>query len=53
MIRNRCIIFGVDGGSHTKNGWKIYATYASLMMQFSSFFGVDTSISPKNITMIT
>ena len=38
MIRNRRNIFGVDGGIHTKNGGKTYATCASRMMQFSLRF---------------
>ena len=38
MIRNRCNIFWDDGGIHTKNGGKTYASCASRMMQFSLRF---------------
>ena len=34
MIRSPCNIFGVNGGIHTKNGGKTYASCASGMMQF-------------------
>ena len=48
MIRNRNI-FGVDGGIHTKNGGKTYASYAC---SFPTIFWVDTSINPQKITMV-
>ena len=43
MIRSHCNIFGVDGGIHTKNGGKTYASCAK---------HGDTCINPKYITMI-
>ena len=38
MIRNRFNILWVDGGIHTKNEGKTYATCTSRMMQFSLRF---------------
>ena len=45
-LRNHCYIFWVDGGIHSKK------TRSACCISFSSVFGVDTSINPKNITMI-
>ena len=47
MISNRCNIFWVDGGIHTKNGGKTYATCASRMMQFSLRFWSGYLHQPK------
>ena len=47
MIRNRCNIFWVDAGIHTKNGGKTYASCASRMMQFSLRFWSGYLHQPK------
>ena len=47
MIRNRCNIFWADGGIHTKNGGKTYASCASRMMQFPPFLEWITPSTQK------
>ena len=47
MIRNCCNIFKVDGGIHTKNGGKTYASCALHMMQFSFHFWSGYHHQPK------
>ena len=47
MITNRCNTFWVDGGIHTKNGGKTYATCALRMMQFSLRFWSGYLHQPK------
>ena len=38
MIRNRCNIFWADGGIHTKNEGKTYASCASLRFAHDAVF---------------
>ena len=47
MISNHCNIFWVDGGIHTKNWGKTYASCASRMMQFSLHFWSGYLHQPK------
>ena len=47
MIRNRCNIFWVDKGIHTKNRGKTYASLAAHMMQFSLRFWSEYLHQPE------